>query len=191
MSQALHYTSTYQMTYLFTQHTLGRVQDQIVADSLQAYLYDLQEALSTNDDLAAVRDSVFNYFEQETYGEGDFQVFLDHVRASIEKLLGTRSEALEQLFFNTLALLNPNRPRDTTWSYEELIHYFEHTGSYISETHLDHHEMHSFSQDGWVGSIFIPHFGSNVPLEWTEKDNPDWFQAIVAHTNEVIKPKKK
>ena len=115
--KALAYTSVYQMTYLFLETTRGRITNNVLNDSFQPFIADLNTAVveQEEDVLEVVKDSIESYFEPMVDDHNDVKNFVSLFKATLNSLGLAENEDVVSFFVKTMDELLV----DIIRSYEE------------------------------------------------------------------------
>jgi hypothetical protein len=84
----VEYTSVYQMTYLFLETVRGQITNNVLNDSFQPFIFDLNVAVinKEKDVLKAVQDSIEEYFEPMIDDENNVNDFIALFKGTLKSL---------------------------------------------------------------------------------------------------------
>jgi hypothetical protein len=101
---SLEYTSVYQMTYLFLETVRGQITNNILNDSFQPFVVDLNSAVvnKEKDVLESVQDSIESYFESMIDDQSDVDNFISLFKETLKSLGLAENEDVVSFFEKTL-----------------------------------------------------------------------------------------
>lgn len=110
---AIAYSATYQMTYLFLETVEGGLSNHKLNDSFQPFLTDLEEAIKNDqkESLEAVENSVVDYYEPLLDSEEGTKRHVNAIIGTLQSLV-LSSELKEQFFKKTLENLWEEKKED-------------------------------------------------------------------------------